>query len=937
MITVGLMTAQTKTEKTNTKKERRVEMFGSVYDSFTKARLKAHLTLMTAPDSTVVDTTTCWTWSTSSYYQFKVPARQQDFIIKATCEGYEDTYMNYQLRHIARNNHFELPRMLMKRKQQDDIIGESSLDGVVVKGTKVKIAYRGDTLVYNASAFNLPEGSMLDGLIRQMPGAELKDNGDIYINGKKVDYLTLNGKDFFKGQNKVMLDNLPYFTVKELKVYHKSTKESERMGIDLQKKDYVMDVQLKREYNRGFMANAEGGLGTDHRYMGRLFGLYYDDHSRVSIFGNLNNVNENRKPGSDGDWKPANMPVGLRATKQAGLSIETEDKDKRYEEEFETSVEWNDADQHTRTSTETFAADGNIFGGSASMSRQKDFRFQAHNRLALNKPINISLDMRLNYTNGRRNTFQQDSTYRERLINETQNAGLNKYRTLTMNGGLFWHKKFDWGDYLFFAVNGGITRQKPSESFSRNQTRYFSTGDSDLREYYHDTHQDQNNWQLQGSYILQMLNNWYIYTTLQYDQKHEDLWNMNYRLDWLGGLNGNAQHDLGWLPSMRETLLTAFDDGNSDTQHKTERKYSAELQLMKTTESSFFSVELPIEYVRERMSFNDYSEIDTLAHRHYVNVNPSISFYRWKIKNGLRHIDYNLRINRPDFGSLMPGDETTNPLVMNISNPDLKPHIDHNFGIGFTFRNDSIKRYIDLSANATLVQQAWGTRTLYDPTSGRYTYTVDNINGNWLSSLTASYQRPLDRKKHLTFTNQAHIDYQHSVDFPIEYAASSSAASLSLSKSTVHNWTFSDHLKLEYQLGDLTASISGTVKHRLADSNRQDFQRIRAWDYDYGTALTYTIPWMKVTLATDLRMYSRRGYYSDMMNDDHLVWNAQLSRSLLKDKLTLKLTAFDLLHQLSDTQYSVNAQGRTETWQNCINRYLMFTVAYKFTRKPKSE
>ena len=81
-------------------------------------------------------------------------------------------------------------------------------------------------------------------------------------------------------------------------------------------------------------------------------------------------------------------------------------------------------------------------------------------------------------------------------------------------------------------------------------------------------------------------------------------------------------------------------------------------------------------------------------------------------------------------------------------------------------------------------------------------------------------------------------------------------------------------------------------------------------------------------------MFSRRGYQSEMMNTDDLVWNAELSRSLLKEKLTLKLTAFDLLHQLSNKQYSVNAQGRTETWTNCIPRYVMLSVAYKFTHTP---
>ena len=364
MLFAGVLSAaaQSDTVRTQKKKERTVDLYGEVYDSFTKAKVKAFVTLM-QQDSTVVDTMTCWTWGTSSVYQFKIPARQGRYIIKGSCEGYDDAYLNYHLRYIARNNYFELPRLLMK-KRQDDIWREDSLGGVVVTGTRVKIAYRGDTIVYNASAFNLPEGSMLDGLIRQMPGAELKNNGDIYINGKKVDYLMLNGKDFFRGNNKVMLDNLPYYTVQNIKVYDKSTRESQLIGRDVEKKDYVMDVVLKREYNRGHIANAEAGAGTDQRYLARLFGMYYDDHTRLSVFGNVNNVNENRRPGSEGEWSPANMPQGQHTNRQTGLSLNTEDQDKRWEENMDATVAWITSENESRTTTETFADNGNITSGS---------------------------------------------------------------------------------------------------------------------------------------------------------------------------------------------------------------------------------------------------------------------------------------------------------------------------------------------------------------------------------------------------------------------------------------------------------------------------------------------------------------------------------------------------------------------------------------------
>lgn len=207
------------------KKEHKVEIYGDVKDSFTQAYLKAFVTVMDK-DSNVIDTMTTSGWGKHLFYHTQVPARPASYIIKAECEGYESKCINHTIKYIARNKNFSFPSLLLKKKFNQDV----ALDDVVVTGTKVKLAYRGDTLVFNASAFNVPDGSMLDALVRQMPGAEMKSNGDIYVNGKKIDCLLLNGKDFFKGKNQVMLDNLPYYTVKELKVYDRSSEKADSWG-----------------------------------------------------------------------------------------------------------------------------------------------------------------------------------------------------------------------------------------------------------------------------------------------------------------------------------------------------------------------------------------------------------------------------------------------------------------------------------------------------------------------------------------------------------------------------------------------------------------------------------------------------------------------------------------------------------------------------------
>lgn len=138
---------------------------------------------------------------------------------------------------------------------------------------------------------------MLDALIRQLPGAELKDDGRILVNGRQVESLLLNGEDFFRNDRSILLDNLPTYMVKTVQVYDKAGKLSEMVGHDMGDKELVMDVRLKKQYSIGWIANAEAAGGTEERYLARLFALRFTNHSRLSFFGAVNNVNEYVRPG----------------------------------------------------------------------------------------------------------------------------------------------------------------------------------------------------------------------------------------------------------------------------------------------------------------------------------------------------------------------------------------------------------------------------------------------------------------------------------------------------------------------------------------------------------------------------------------------------------------------------------------------------------------
>ena len=113
----------------------------------------------------------------------------------------------------------------VKKWEMEDVklqkIRTSTLGEVNVKASKIKMVMRGDTIVYDADAFNLAEGSMLDALVKQLPGVELRKDGRIYVNGRYIKSLLIDGHNFFAGDAGIALKNLPSYVVDKVKVYKK--------------------------------------------------------------------------------------------------------------------------------------------------------------------------------------------------------------------------------------------------------------------------------------------------------------------------------------------------------------------------------------------------------------------------------------------------------------------------------------------------------------------------------------------------------------------------------------------------------------------------------------------------------------------------------------------------------------------------------------------
>jgi hypothetical protein len=879
------------------KKQKTVILGGNVFDAFVKnLPIKAKVALM-SEDSSVIDTTTCRLNQIYSRYYFHVPAVEKKYIVKCSCQGYEDSYFAFTLKPKRWEDSYFVTNHHMKRSMRKSV----RLDEVVVKATRVQVTYRGDTIVYDASAFNLPDGSMLDALIRQLPGASINDKGEIYVHGEKVDYLTLNGNDFFKGKNKIILENLPYFTVKDLKVYHKEKPLAEQNGI-LSRKDYVMDVRLKRKYVNSSLVNGEAGAGTRDRWKARLFGLMMGDETHIAAFSSANNVNEDRHPGMDGSWNPASSHKGVKTTRQAGFTLEKNTDDYKTREYLDVLAKWDDDDVRKTGNKESFSSDGNILNNSTSVSRNKNVDLSLTQSYRHHGRINFSTVFLLNYDHQKENTLNADSLFKNRLINLDNYLSKNKHKVFDTQIHLNIGCHLPWRHYLGLDIKGSYTANKPRNSYTSQTIYYAGNNQYNHREYSNDNSSHKYSYSAELAYSINLPKGWSFGPSFSFGQNQN---NYNNKYSSGNSLEYNVTPD-------------------SYSYHSIVQSYSTALDVEMNRAHDMFLLKIPVERDKECMYYHQ-TVLDTLAHRSKVLFNPYFWYDHFgKNKHSFR---YDMNVEQPSFGLLMPYTNSVNPLALVINNPNLKNRITHDFQASANFRNDSIDLTWWIKASASCICHEWGNRISYNTATGSYTYKMDNVSKpNWQGSLRVGFEKYMDKKKRFSLDMDGRVGYDHNVDFDIAYDHAAAGLSLVKTLGTGLN------AKLRYRNRSFSAGITGKVSGRFSRSDRTDFSAINVCDFQYGSNLQYTIPIVKLSLATDVTMYSRRGYHSSAMNTNDLIWNAQVTHPFAKGRITAKLQAFDLLHQLTTTGYSINAQGRTETWYNSIPRYLMFSLSFNLIK-----
>ena len=276
------------------------------------------------------------------------------------------------------------------------------LKEAVITAEAPQVVVKEDTLEYNSTAYRTPEGAMLEELVKKLPGAEIDDDGNVKINGKEVKKIMVDGKEFFGGDVKTGLKNLPVNMIDKLKTYDKKSDLARVTGIDDGEEETVLDLKVKKGMNQGWFGNASVAGGTEDRYGSNLMLNRFVDNSQFSLIGSANNVNDQGFSGGGGGPRFRNSN-GLTATKMLGANFATQTE--KLELGGSARYNFSDLDATSTNYSERFLQNGNSYSNSNSKGRNKNTNFNADFRLEWKPDTLTNIIFRPNVSYGKSNSY----------------------------------------------------------------------------------------------------------------------------------------------------------------------------------------------------------------------------------------------------------------------------------------------------------------------------------------------------------------------------------------------------------------------------------------------------------------------------------------------------------------------------------------------------
>lgn len=882
----------------------------AIFDKESQPLPDANISILEAKDSTLVIGGIA---KSDGYFNVRfAAAKNKQYLMRVSYTGMEPAYIEIGVNEIT----VDAGTIFLREGVE--------LAEFVITAPLREIVQVGDTMVINAEAFQTPEGSYLEELVKRIPGLEYDQrNKSLRYNGKDISSINVNGEEFFSGNNRMALENLPVELISKIKVYDKRNPLEKITGIRSGGENYVLDIQTKGELSGTMLGSVKAGRGNNRKKESELIGNYFKQNGEnISLIANSGN-REMTSRYKDNIQHMVGANFTVKPAKKISINGNA------------TYTNNRDGNQSTGV-TEQYLSSGNRYQLSSDENINKQNAFGAYAGLIweIDDKTYFNVFGNFNYMEG-----EGSNRIRQALFDADPQADLKD--------------PFAEIDHLSdnVKINDNTMHSLSSNrmktySISANLTRRINSKGSNISLVFQNANNSGDNGSVMNSSIT--------YYRLQNETGKDSILN---RVQSHLSPSGNRNQRIGLMfthpvtekfnvqlsynlvrniqESDRNTYdLSGFIDDEADNIQRGklppgyESDYIDSLSNRSNSRTLAHELALRMHYSNERWDLNtgftvrpERRSIDQKTGllqadtaNNIMGIEPLV-MVNWKKEKYRIGFNYQGNTGQPALNDLLSLTDNSDPLNITRGNPDLKTTYSQSVRLDFTDNGRNFSAILNWQNTINSITHT----VIYNlHTGGRESYPV-NINGNWSGNGMLRYMKRLSKFRIVAQTGSS---YNQNINLVNE--GRSEQPERSITRST----GFNANLRLSYlpKWGSFETVGNWRFLHSLNNLRQTD---------NYTRNYTITINSLanlpgNLQITSDATYIFRNG--TNIGRGDHqLVWNTGVSWRFMKKKQG-ELSAYwsDILSKKKEYERSVTAEGFHEHYTPHVSSYFIISFKYNF-------
>lgn len=843
-----------------------------------------------------------------------------------TAEKEANLYISY----IGYQTHFQAIKLDKDVLNLGKINLKSSnaLDEIVIK-SQAPITIKKDTLEFNVSSFKTKKDANVEDLLKELPGVEIDEEGKIKVNGKEVNKILVNGKPFFGNDPTITTRNLTKDIVEKIQILDTKSKDQAFTGETSDGENKTVNLVIKEENNKGVFGRVAAGTGTDSHY--EFAGMFnrFDNDQRISVLAGGNDINspgfsfgEIRKMFGGGnsvrfngngsfsiDGRSFGGGQGITESQNFGANYADEigkDRDVSGNYFYSGST----SENKTTRNRENILADSRYFTSSSSSSFSDDDNHSANLEFDIEVDSTLLINIEPSFSYSKNKTiYSEDEDSRDELNALTNQSTTNsEVETFGKNfsNDIDITKRFgSKGAFLKFSIENEINTNESTDFLNSETNIYGDNPELIDRDQFTDGEKKVNNFSSYISYRLPLkANEFFLEFRYNYSRNKQEDRKSTYDKDENTSFYSNFNTDLStdfkyineaFTPSIRLEYQNKTWSARFDTRY-----------IFRTLEN--------IDMLRPLLSLERNFEAVELRSRFR---------YKFSDKSSLS-MGYNLNNDAPRLSQLQPFQNVSNPLNTITGNPNLEPENNHNVYLNynaFDFQKGS-GFYGYLSAD--FENNKVVSKTTIDENLVRET-TYANVNGSYNVNGYISINKKIKLDSLLTANMYLGLgpSIRRTVNFNNGIQYTSTNTSLSPNIGFRFIWKGVMEFNPRYRMSFTKSTFD------IDNFKNQEFIN-HSLNLNTATFLPKGFEW-----RNDIQ-FNYNPNIAEGFQKSAWFWNSTLAYSVLKDKGTVTIKAYDLLNQNTNASRVATENYIQDSQSSVLQQYFMLSFSWKFNSLGKA-